>query len=50
MFYPAAKYEEKLHTLQPVYGLTAGLIQTCVMKAMKQALDGLDLTREILPD
>ena len=50
MFYPSAKYEEKLHTLQPVYGLTAGLSNNMVMKAMKQALDGLDLTREILPD
>lgn len=50
IFYPSAKYEEKLHTLQPVYGLTAGLSNNMVMKAMKQALDGLDLTREILPD
>lgn len=50
MFYPSAKYEEKLHTLQPVYGLTAGLSNNMVMKSMKQALDGLDLTREILPD
>ena len=50
MFYPSAKYEEKLHTLQPVYGLTAGLSNNMVMKAMKQALDGLDLTREILPE
>ncbi len=50
MFYPSAKYEEKLHTLQPVYGLTAGLSNNMVMKAMKQALDGLDLSKEILPD
>ncbi len=50
IFYPSAKYEEKLHTLQPVYGLTSGLSNNMVMKAMKQALDGLDLTREILPD
>ena len=50
IFYPSAKYEEKLHTLQPVYGLTFGLSNNMVMKAMKQALDGLDLTREILPD
>ena len=50
IFYPSAKYEEKLHTLQPVYGLTSGLSNNMVMKAMKQALDGLDLTRETLPD
>lgn len=46
IFYPSAKYEEKLHTLQPVYGLTSGLSNNMVMKAMKQALDGLDLTRD----
>ncbi len=50
IFYPSAKYEEKLHTLQPVYGLTAGLTNTAVMKAMRQALDGLDLTRDTLPE
>lgn len=50
IFYPSAKYEEKLHTLQPVYGLTSGLTNNTVMKAMKQALDGLNLTREKLPE
>lgn len=50
IFYPSAKYEEKLHTLQPVYGLTSGLTNNTVMKAMKQAVDGLDLTREKLPE
>lgn len=49
IFYPSAKYEEKLHTLQPVYSLTSGLTNNAVMKAMKQAVDGLDLTREKLP-
>ena len=33
MFYPSAKYEEKLHTLQPVYGLTAGLSNNMVICA-----------------
>ncbi|MCB6413766.1 ATP-dependent DNA helicase RecG [Faecalimonas umbilicata] len=50
IFYPSAKYEEKLHTLQPVYPLTAGLSNNMVMKAVRQALDGLDLSREILPE
>lgn len=50
IFYPAGKYEEKIHTLQPVYGLTAGLSNNVVAKAMHQALSQLDLTRETLPD
>lgn len=50
IFYPSSRYEEKLHTLQPVYGLTAGLTNNAVMKAMKQALNGLDLTRDSLPE
>ena len=50
IFYPSSRYEEKLHTLQPVYGLTAGLTNNAVMKAVKQALSGLDLTRDTLPE
>lgn len=50
IFYPSAKYEEKLNTLQPVYGLTSGLSNNAVMKAVRQALDGLDLTKETLPE
>lgn len=50
IFYPSEKYKEKLNTLQPIYGLTAGLSNNVVSKAVKQALDGLDLTREFLPE
>lgn len=50
IFYPSEKYKEKLNTLQPIYGLTAGLSNNVVSKAVKQALDGPDLTREFLPD
>lgn len=50
IFYPSARYEEKLHTLQPVYGLTAGLSNNSVMKAVRQALTELDLSKETLPD
>ena len=50
IFYPSEKYKEQLNTLQPLYGLTAGLSNNVVSKAVKQALDGLDLTREFLPD
>ena len=50
VFYPAQRYEEKLDTLQPVYGLTAGLTNNVVMKAIRQALDGLELSKERLPE
>lgn len=50
IFNPSEKYEEKRNSLQPIYGLTAGLSNNMVMKAMKQALDGLDLTKEHLPE
>ncbi len=49
VFYPSEKYEEKLHTLQPVYSLTAGLSNHAVSKAVRQVIDGLDLTRDTLP-
>ncbi len=49
IFYPVAKYEEKLNTLQPLYGLTAGLTNNAVAKAVRQALDGMDLASEKLP-
>ncbi len=50
IFYPPEKYEDKLHTLQPVYGLTAGLTNNAVVKAMRQAFDNLNLARETLPE
>lgn len=50
IFYPVTKYEEKLNTLQPLYGLTAGLTNNAVAKAVRQALDGMDLASEKLPE
>ena len=50
VFYPAHRYEEKLNTLQPVYGLTAGLTNNAVVKFIRQALEGLDLSKERLPE
>ena len=50
MFYPSARYEEKLHTMQPVYPLTGGLSNNTVMKAVRQALDEMPLERELLPE
>lgn len=49
IFYPSCKYDEKLNSLQPIYPLTTGLSNTVVMKAIKQAIEGLDLTKETLP-
>lgn len=50
LFCPPDKYNEKLNTLQPIYGLTAGLSNNTVMKAVKQALEGLNLSKESLPE
>ena len=49
IYYPASKYEEKLHTMQPVYHLTAGLTNNAVTKAVRQALDCADAKMDILP-
>lgn len=48
-FTPEA-YEEKLHTMQPVYGLTAGLSNKTVSRAVKQVLAGMQLNPEYLPE
>lgn len=48
-FTPEA-YKEKLDTMQPVYGLTAGLSNKTVSKAVKQVLDHMDLSPEYLPE
>lgn len=50
IFYPSAQYELKLNTLQPVYPLTSGLTNNGVAKAVKQAVENLDLTKETLPE
>lgn len=50
LFCPPDKYNEKLNTLQPIYGLTAGLSNNTVMKAVKQALEGLNLSKESFPE
>ncbi len=50
IFYPPEKYEEKSGTLQPLYGLTKGLTNNTVSKAVGQVLKNLDLSREVLPE
>lgn len=49
IFFPSATYEEKVNTMQPIYPLTSGLTNHVIMKAMKQAIDFLDLEKEFLP-
>lgn len=49
IYYPASKYEEKLHTMQPVYPLTAGLTNNAVIKAVRQALEFASDADDILP-
>lgn len=50
LFCPPDQYEEKVNTLQPVYGLTAGLTNRTVTKAVRQALEGMNLAKETLPE
>ncbi len=49
IFYPSEKYEDKLYTLQPKYGLTAGLTNNAVSKAVRQVIENLNLSKEPLP-
>lgn len=49
IFTPAA-YEEILHSLQPIYGLTNGLSNKTVTKMLRQLLDGLPMCGEFLPE
>ena len=49
IFTPAA-YEEILHSMQPIYGLTAGLTNKLIIKLMHQILDEQSLQTEFLPE
>ena len=49
IFTPAA-YEEILHSLQPIYALTAGLSNKMIVKLLHQVLEGKDLEMEYLAD
>lgn len=50
VYYPAAKYDEKLHSMQPIYPLTAGLTNNAVIKAVRQALSCASAKMDILPE
>ena len=49
IFTPPEEYESKQNTLQPIYPLTAGITNKAVLKAVRQAMENLDLTRDFLP-
>ena len=49
IFTPSA-YEETLHHLQPVYGLTAGLSNKTVVKMITQLLESVPMQSEYLPE
>lgn len=48
--YEPEAYEALLDTMQPIYGLTQGLSNKAVTKAVRQALESVDLRREYLPE
>ena len=50
IFSPPENYEVKQGTMQPIYPLTAGITSNAVAKAVRQALDYLDLSRDFLPN
>lgn len=49
IYYPETKYKEKVHTMQPVYSLTAGLSNNTIIKSVKQALPLLNENQDMLP-
>lgn len=49
MYTPAA-YQQKLHSMQPVYRLTAGLSNNTIVKMMHEILEHLDLSQDYLPE
>ncbi|MCD7866930.1 MAG: ATP-dependent DNA helicase RecG [Clostridiales bacterium] len=48
--YTPQAYQELLHSLQPVYALTAGLSNTTMMKLVRQVLGEAEMKTEFLPE
>lgn len=48
--YTLGQYETMIQVMQPIYGLTAGLSNKAVIKAVRQALDGKPVYPEYLPE
>ena len=49
-YYTPGAYEEKMHHLQPIYGLTAGLSGKTIAKGVEQVLKEARLDPEYLPE
>lgn len=49
IYYPSIQYDQKMNTMQPVYPLTAGITNQSILKAVRQAVEYLDLKQEFLP-
>lgn len=49
VIYKPAEYELKLHQMQPVYRLTAGVTNNLLIKSVKQALEMVDIYHEYMP-
>lgn len=48
--YTPAAYEQKLHSMQPIYSLTAGLTNQMITKMVREVLENLDLSKDYLPE
>lgn len=44
------EYQKKLYSMQPKYGLTSGLSNNMIVKAIKQVLEQLEISKEYLPE
>ncbi|MDY5846077.1 MAG: ATP-dependent DNA helicase RecG [Bariatricus sp.] len=49
IFDPPGSYDAKKNSLQPIYPLTSGITNNAVAKAVRQAFDYLDLSRDFIP-
>ncbi|MDF2590062.1 MAG: ATP-dependent helicase RecG [Anaerocolumna sp.] len=47
--YTREEYVSKMNVLQPIYSLTAGLTNHAILKAVKNALNELELSKDYLP-
>lgn len=48
--YTPAAYQQKLNSMQPIYGLTAGLTNNLVTKMVREVLEQMELEKDYLPE
>ena len=48
--YTPAAYQQKLNSMQPIYGLTAGLTNNLVAKMVREVLEQMELEKDYLPE